>query len=1253
MSRSRSLLLLIALGVAAPLFGQGAGVNFTGEWDRKAEAATFYINVNSVTSTSPLTLTGTLPDSVTELFPLNNAFLCDPPSNGHYTCRIGSMQSGFEYQIAFFVINPPNAPTKTVYTTTAQVTRDGVTGQTYTGSITAYGRVDLASTLTGPATLLAGSTGTYDLTVRNNGGNTVQSGWKIYSDVTSSQSGRALFSTATGDVDVSCSVSPDPKSYAACVGGELAPGASRTVHFTVKTASDLASPVTVHAGATASSTPAPEVELTNNEGRVTSDPAYSTDLAVAGSAPSNASNGGDVPVSWTISNTGVSDAASVVFDTTLPASATFLSLQQTGFTCSTPNAGATGAIHCTAPSLGTAKQTTITVTMRPTASGTMTNSATVSNARPDTSTSNNSASVSTTISEATSAHADVSITASAGAPRVRTNGDFGITLNVANAGPDAASSIVVTETLAAGFTATSLPSACSGTSVVTCSIPTLASGASASFALQVRTAGTAGTYTSTAAITTPNDTTPNNNSASVTTTVVPSLNLKLQVSASPKFALPGSNVVWTISPYATGSTSEPITLTDVVPSGMSVVTLPSNCSGTSTITCNVQLNRSFNITLALPATPGTYSNSATLTSIVDSDPSDNSASASVVARTTTDASITGHWTASGSVPGGELTGFEIDLKNEGPAAIDPLIIAITFPDGSEPMTDFTFCEHSGMTVTCNMGTLAPGTRFFNVGALVPLTAGNYAATARIVGSGDLDPSNDSVSMPVTVTTPPDTDIEVSSIAPFSVGVGEAFNIVALVKVKNGGRPHQVVLTDALPAGTTLEKIYGPCEAHGTDVVCSFGSMVWSGSLLYEDRATLTLRAPSTPGTLTNRMSVTSFKDPNPANDSATQLVQVLAAPLPNVSAAMDSAPISAGTGGPFGFSAYFSNRGDAAIGNTEVQIVLPAGAVGSSVSPANACSISGTTITCHFPFAAHQSVTVAVEATAPPAAGSYTVTSKVVTPDGDPRDDQATRTLNVSAPGYTTDVAVHVTGPHNANRGDDLTYVSIVTNSGGGDARNLTFIDVLPAGLTFRSIAVSGAPLTCQTPAAGSSGDIRCVATTYGQTQSTVTVVARVAADAPASLTHLVYVANEITDPDHTNNSESIQIAIAAASLTGPDLSVSITPPADVIAGSAATLQTKVTNRGNGAAGAITVSYAVDHGVIAGTSGAQCVASGSTATCTIASLAAGASMPIALAVNTSPSAGQTTVSMTATTSGDDDSTTATIVTAAPRRRPVR
>jgi len=1243
---SRSLLLVLALGVAAPLFGQ----SFDAVWDRKSESYTVFINVETnQTSTSELTLTGTVPSLVTEMIPLGNGFLCDPIANGHYTCRLGATKAYQQYQVAFFITNPPGAPT-TVYTATAQLTRDGVSGPLRTESFTAYGRIDLATTITGPATIIAGSTATYDMTVTNNGANTAVAPWHIFADTLGTPSPGAVFTQITSDPWLCGLVSPT--SSFECSVGDLAPGASRTLHMTVRAASNLAAPVKIGVGASAYYSPSPEKETSNNSASATSSVTYATDLAIAGSAPASASNGGDMPVSWTIANSGVSDAASVVFDTTLPAAATFLSLQQTGFTCSTPGIGATGAIHCTMPSLGAAKQSTITVTMRPTAAGTMTNSATVSNARTDTSSSNNSASVSTTISEATSAHADVSITASASAPRVRTNGDFGITLNVANAGPDTASSIVVTETLAAGFVATSLPSACSGTTVVTCSIATLASGASASFALQLRTGGTAGSSTSTAAITTPNDTTPNNNSASVTTAVVPSLNLKLQVSASPKFAFPGSNVVWTFSAYATGSTSEAVTLTDVVPNGMSVVTLPSNCSGTSTITCSVQLSHSFDITLALPATVGTYSNSATVSSIVDSDPSDNSASASVVARTGTDVSITGH-PYSSSVPGGELASFELDLKNEGPAAIDPLTIAITFPDGSEIMTEISGCDHSGMTITCNMGAFGAGTRFINLAALVPLVPGTYSATARIIASGDLDPSNDSVTMPITTTTPPASDLEVSSIAPFSVGVGEAFNITAVVTVKSNGRPHQVVLTDAIPSGTTLEKIYGPCEAHGTDVVCSFGSMVWAGSVRYDDRATLTLRAPSTPGALTNRMSVTSFKDPNSANDSATQVVQVVAAPLPNVSATMDGSAISAGTGGPFSFSAYFHNPGNAAIGNTEMQIMLPAGSVARTVSPSNACSISGTTINCHFTFAAHQSVTVAVEATAPSTAGTYTITSKLVTPDGDPRDDQATETLNVFAPDYTTDVAAHITGPHNATRGDDMTSIINVTNNGGGDARNLTLHVFLPNGVAFRSLAMFGTPLTCQSPAIGSSGELRCVAATYGQTQSSLTLVTRVANDAPASVTTSIYISNEINDPDYKNNSDALQTAISTAIVTAPDLAVSITPLADAMAGSAATLQTKVMNHGNGAAGSITVTYAVDHGVIAGTSGAQCVASGSTATCTIPSLAAAASMPIALVVNLSPNAGQTTVSMTATTAGDSDSTTATIVAAAPRRRPVR
>jgi len=121
--------------------------------------------------------------------------------------------------------------------------------------------------------------------------------------------------------------------------------------------------------------------------------------------------------------------------------------------------------------------------------------------------------------------ADLSITKSViGGQPFPAGGNLNYTIIVANNGPGAASSVVMTDVLPAGTTfvsATPSQGSCSGASTVSCSLGTLANGGSAMISLVVKAPSTPGAVSNTATVTaTEADPNPANNSSTATITTV-------------------------------------------------------------------------------------------------------------------------------------------------------------------------------------------------------------------------------------------------------------------------------------------------------------------------------------------------------------------------------------------------------------------------------------------------------------------------------------------------------------------------------------------------------------------------------------------------------------------------------------------------------------------------------------------------------------------------------------------------------------
>ncbi|HET7869231.1 MAG TPA: hypothetical protein VFM85_02800 [Actinomycetota bacterium] len=182
------------------------------------------------------------------------------------------------------------------------------------------------------------------------------------------------------------------------------------------------------------------------------------------------------------------------------------------------------------------------------------------------------------------------------------------TMNVTNAGPDAASSVSFSDTTPAGTTFVSvtpgtgwtcLPLPVGGTGTQTCSNPSVPVGTSTIIlVLNVSAATPNGTIiTNTASAASPDDAFTANNSASATTTVSAGANLLVLKSDSPDPVAAGGNITYTLTVRNDGpQTATSVTLSDVIPANTTFVSVtpaagwscpPLAVGGTGTQTCTI------------------------------------------------------------------------------------------------------------------------------------------------------------------------------------------------------------------------------------------------------------------------------------------------------------------------------------------------------------------------------------------------------------------------------------------------------------------------------------------------------------------------------------------------------------------------------------------------------------------------------------------------------------------------------------------
>jgi uncharacterized repeat protein (TIGR01451 family) len=466
-------------------------------------------NVGSGPTTGAITVTDTLPGGMTLVAASSGGpgFTCTGTTTATCTSA-GPIGAGVPVAITL-VVNPPSAGTFPANSATVVTTGDANpandTGTDPQPTIVG-GVPDLAISGPASANFLLSADCTYTLTINNLG-----------------------TSPTTGAITLNMTLPAALVSYASNTGGFTCSG---TTTVTCSTPGPIAGGgilnfnVVVNLTAVGGPTNATftvggggDTNTANNTATVptTVQSAPSPDLSLAKSGPASMTVGTNANYTLTVTNNGTGPTTSTItVQDTLPAGLSFVSGSGGGFSCT----AAGQAVTCTsAGPIAAGTPVVITLTVNPTAAGSVTNTATVSTTG-DTNAANNTGSFGPTtiggVADLSISKTHAPITFTVGTPAT-------YTITVANVGGAATTgTITVTDNLPAGLSLTGASGAgwtCGGAPTVTCSSAgPINAGGNSVITLSVNPT-VAGSVTNTASVTGGGDTNAANNTASDPTTI--------------------------------------------------------------------------------------------------------------------------------------------------------------------------------------------------------------------------------------------------------------------------------------------------------------------------------------------------------------------------------------------------------------------------------------------------------------------------------------------------------------------------------------------------------------------------------------------------------------------------------------------------------------------------------------------------------------------------------------------------------------
>jgi len=416
--------------------------------------------------------------TVTDALPAGTTFVSasgclNAPSGPVVTCDLGTLPASSTANASITVAIDPSFTGSLDNTATVSAAEDDPdpANNSSTASTVVGAEADMSITKTGPATAIAGTQVTYDITVTNAGPSDAQS-------VSVADPTPAGYTFASATV-------PCTGGFPCALGTVVAGGStsfSVTYDIDPATAGDVTNTATVSSATT-------DPNGANDSSSATTTVSGEADLGVVKTGPASAVAGGQVTYTITVDNAGPSVASSVSLADPTPA----------GYTFNSATAPCAGGFPCALGDLapGASLAVDVTFDVDPSTTGDVTNTATVSSPTTDPNAANDASSATTTIG----ADADLSIVKTVDDNAVQQGETVTYTLAVSNAGPSDATNVVITDNLPQGQVLVSTSGCFEDPSgAPTCSIGTVAAGSTVAVTLTAQVQRATGLQTNTATV---------------------------------------------------------------------------------------------------------------------------------------------------------------------------------------------------------------------------------------------------------------------------------------------------------------------------------------------------------------------------------------------------------------------------------------------------------------------------------------------------------------------------------------------------------------------------------------------------------------------------------------------------------------------------------------------------------------------------------------------------------------------------------
>lgn len=449
---------------------------------------------------------------------------------------------------------------------------------------------------------------------------------------------------------------------------------------------------------------------------------------------------------------------------------------------------------------------------------------------------------------------------------------------------------------------------------------------------------------------------------------------------------------------------------------------------------------------------GQIVNTATVdSSTPDPDPANNTSTANTPVVTAADLVITKTADANPVQAGNVLT-YTLTVANNGPSDAQSVTVSDAVPAG---IVTPQFSVDGGIVWNNWTGSAALGT-FVNGAVRTLLLRGtvNPSATGTLVNTaiaGSITPDPDPENNTDTEITPINTsaDLAVSKTGSPKPAIGGQYLTYTVVVTNNGPNDAlDVILTDTIPS--ELSAVEFSIDGGGS-------WSVWSGSydigtVPNSTSYTLLIRgivSPAASGLLKNTAVVSgTTPDPNPENNTDTDLTPVDSAADLSITKTAGSATVTAGE--PLTYTLQIANAGP----NDAVNAVLTDAVPDTLLDPEFSLDggVSWQIWSDPYTIGTISSggvLTVLLRGQVDPGADSDIVNTAVIgsdTPDPDPTNntDSTTTPVNRSA-----DLSVTKTGaPNPATPGEQVLYTITASNTGPSVASDAILVDIIPSGLT-------------------------------------------------------------------------------------------------------------------------------------------------------------------------------------------------------------